>query len=77
MAEVTLKSLAARVEVLEQRLAALMSVIPPTQDWQRVIGMFEGSKFMRQVDAEIAAIRAAEPMGDEGIDSTPDRAEPL
>ena len=36
------------------------SVIPPTRDWRSVVGLFDGSEFMPQVDAEIQALRAAE-----------------
>ena len=64
MPELTLETLAARVAELERELAALKakppSVIPATRNWQSVVGMFEDSEFMRQVDAEVAALRQAE-----------------
>jgi hypothetical protein len=62
--ELTLESLAARVAELERELAVLKAkppaVIPPTRDWRSVVGMFEESEFSRAMDAEIAAMRAAE-----------------
>ncbi len=51
MNEVTLESLARRVEALERAL----DLRPPPTDpnaWRRVVGMFDGSDFMRQVDEE-------------------------
>jgi hypothetical protein len=57
MDEVTLESLARRVEALERALA----LRPPRQkDWRSVIGMFEDNEFSRRVDAEGQAIREAE-----------------
>jgi hypothetical protein len=59
MADVTLESLARRVEALERALA----VKPPLTDrsaWHGVVGMFAGSDFMRQVDEEGRKIREAE-----------------
>jgi hypothetical protein len=59
MNEVTLESLARRVEALERALS--FSLKPPRQkDWRRVVGMFGDSEFMKQVDAEGKAIREAE-----------------
>jgi hypothetical protein len=60
MSEHTIESLAQRVERLERELAMLRGIIPPTRDFRSVVGMFQGSDFMKQVDAEIEAIRAAE-----------------
>lgn len=57
MSELTLEALAARVEKLEQKLAGLTQ---PPRDWQSVVGMFEGSDFMRQVDEEVQAAREAD-----------------
>ena len=57
MAELTLESLAKRVEELERKLA---EGVTPKKDWRSTVGMFDGSEFMKQVDAEGAAIREAE-----------------
>ena len=59
MHEVTLESLARRVEALERALA-LQPTSVRSQDWRRVVGMFGDSEFMRQVDAEGQALREAE-----------------
>ncbi len=57
MNEVTLESLAKRVEALERAL----QMRPARQkDWRRVAGMFEDNEFSRRVDAEGQAIRKAE-----------------
>ena len=60
MPEVTLQTLDQRLAELERKVATITSVVPPTKDWRSVVGMFEGSDFMRQMDAEIESIRAAE-----------------
>ncbi|MBX9626913.1 MAG: hypothetical protein K2X82_24140 [Gemmataceae bacterium] len=63
MTELTLEAVAERLAALERQVAALTAsadVIPATRDWRSVVGMFDGSEFMRQVDAEIEAMRAAE-----------------
>jgi len=57
MAELTLESLAARVQALEAEVAEQKR---QKKDWRRVVGMFSGSEFMQEVDAEGAAIRQAE-----------------
>ena len=57
--EVTLESLAQRVAALERAL----DVKPPQSDkngWRRVVGMFDDSDFMRQVDEECLWLREAE-----------------
>jgi hypothetical protein len=59
MAEVTLESLALRVEALERALN-LKSAAARSKDWRRVVGMFGDSEFMKQVDAEGQALREAE-----------------
>jgi hypothetical protein len=61
MAELTLEALAKRIEAIEQKMAE-QAEQPPTRkkDWQRVVGMFTGSEFMKQVDAEGQTIREAE-----------------
>jgi hypothetical protein len=59
MSELTLESLAKRVEALE----AAVGVKEPNRsakDWHKVVGMFAGSDFMRQVDEEGRKIREAE-----------------
>jgi hypothetical protein len=59
MNEVTLESLARRVEALERALA----LKPPQTDknaWHCVVGKFAGSDFMRQVDEEGRKLREAE-----------------
>ncbi len=59
MNELTLESLAKRVETLERLLAA-----PPStsrvKDWRLAVGMFTGSEFMKQVDAAGQAIRQSD-----------------
>jgi hypothetical protein len=59
MTELTLESLAKRVEALEIALAAMGSRRPP-KDWRKVIGMFGDSEFMREVDEECLRMREAE-----------------
>jgi hypothetical protein len=59
MNDLTLESLAKRVEALEQALATK----PPrtaAKDWHKVIGMFRDSEFMREVDEECLRSREAE-----------------
>ncbi|MFO0806181.1 MAG: hypothetical protein U0791_24020 [Gemmataceae bacterium] len=60
MSDVTLESLAQRVAAIEQVLAEQKANAAPIKDWRRVAGMFTGSEFMKQVDAEGQAIREAE-----------------
>lgn len=59
MTEVTLESLARRVEALERALDRKPRPVR-SKDWRRVVGMFGDSEFMKQVDAEGQAIREAE-----------------
>ena len=59
MSELTLESLAKRVEALEIALAAREST-RPRKDWRKVIGMFGDSEFMREVDEESLRMREAE-----------------
>jgi hypothetical protein len=59
MNELTLESLARRVEALERALR-IQPASPGRDDWQRVVGMFAGSDFMKQVDEEGRKIREAE-----------------
>ncbi len=64
MTDVTLEALAERLAALERQAAPPQSppadVIPATRDWRTVVGMFDDSEFMQQVDAEVEALRAAE-----------------
>jgi predicted transposase YdaD len=59
MPELTLESLAKRVEALEIALAA-KGPNGRAKDWRRVIGMFRDSEFMREVDEECQRMREAE-----------------
>jgi len=59
MKEVTLESLARRVEALERALQ-LKPATAHGKDWRRVVGLCGDSEFMRQVDAEGQALREAE-----------------
>jgi hypothetical protein len=68
MSEVTLESLARRVEVLERALA-LKQEHGRSKDWRRVVGMFGDSDFMRQVDSEGQALREAERAEAQQVDS--------
>jgi hypothetical protein len=51
MTDLTLESLAKRVEALEQALAE-KSTGRSEKDWRKVIGMFHDSEFMRKVDEQ-------------------------
>ena len=53
----TIEDLAKRLEIVESELAILKR---PNNDWQRTVGMFDGSEFMRDLDAEVGAMREAE-----------------
>jgi hypothetical protein len=68
MPEVTLESLAKRVEALENALIARPA---RTKDWRRVIGMFGESEVMREVDEECLRIRQAEREAARREESTP------
>ena len=59
MAELTLESLARRVEALERALDIKPADGEP-KDWRRALGKCVESEFMRQVDAEGQALREAE-----------------
>jgi hypothetical protein len=59
MNELTLESLAKRVEALEIALAA-RGPGRPRRDWRKVVGMFQDSDFMRAVDEECLRSREAE-----------------
>ncbi len=59
MNDVTLESLAKRVEALEQVIAT-KEPGPSRKDWRKVVGMFRDSEFLRQVDEECLRVREAE-----------------
>lgn len=59
MSELTLESLAKRVEALEIAVAAKAANGPP-KDWRKVVGMFQDSEFMRAVDEECQRNRELE-----------------
>jgi len=59
MSELTLESLAKRVEALEKALAAKEPKRRPT-DWRRVVGTFHDSDFMHAVDEECLRMRERE-----------------
>jgi hypothetical protein len=58
VSELTLESLAQRVQELERKLAQWTA--PPARNWRSVVGLFDDSDFMKQVIAEGQAIREAE-----------------
>ena len=69
MNEVTLESLAKRVEALEAALAKQSN--GNGKDWRKVVGMFHDSEFMREVDEECRRMREAEreaARAEEGLD---------
>ncbi len=57
--EVTLESLAKRVEALE-KVIATKGPVHARKDWRSVVGMFRDSEFMREVDEECLRTREAE-----------------
>ena len=59
MSDLTLESLAKRVEALE-KVIATKEPDQSRKDWRRVVGMFRDSEFMRKVDEECLRIREAE-----------------
>jgi hypothetical protein len=59
MNELTLESLAKRVEALE-KVIATKEPDQSRKDWRKVVGMFRDSEFMRKVDEECLRIREAE-----------------
>jgi len=59
MNELTLESLAKRVQALENALAS-NGPDRSRRDWRRVVGMFRDSEFMRKVDEECLRMREAE-----------------
>ena len=59
MSELSLESLAKRIEALEIALAA-KGPTPSPKDWRKVVGMFGDSEFMRAVDEECQRMRELE-----------------
>ena len=59
MHDLTLESLAKRVEALE-KVIATKGPDQSRKDWRKVVGMFRDSEFMRKVDEECLRIREAE-----------------
>ena len=59
MNELTLESLARRVEALKIAVGAARPN-DPQKDWRKTIGMFGDSEFMREVDEECRRMREAE-----------------
>jgi hypothetical protein len=59
MNDLTLESLAKRVEALE-KVIATKRPDQSRKDWRKVVGMFRDSEFMRKVDEECLRIREAE-----------------
>jgi hypothetical protein len=58
MADLTLESLAKRVEELERKLSQREPTA--TKDWRLAAGMFTDSEFSRQIDEEALKIRQAD-----------------
>ncbi len=58
MHDLTLESLAKRVEALE--IAVAKAPNHARKDWRKVVGMFRDSEFMCQVDDECQRTREAE-----------------
>ena len=59
MHEPSLEELADRLANLEVKVAE-MALRKTDKDWRRTVGMFAGSEFMAQVEADILATREAE-----------------
>jgi len=60
MPELTLESLARRLDEVERRLNERPSVVLPTKDWRSVIGISEDNEFTRLMLAEIEAAHEAD-----------------
>ena len=59
MSDLTLESLAKRVEALENVIAT-KERDQSRKDWRKVVGMFRDNEFMRKVDDECMRVREAE-----------------
>jgi adenine deaminase len=61
MPELTLESLARRLEEVERRLNEKQpSMLEPTRDWRSVVGISEMTDFSRLMQAEMDALRDAD-----------------
>ena len=60
MPELTLEALAKRLEAVEKQLAEQQNPPARKKDWRRTVGMFAGSEFIKELDAECEAIREAD-----------------
>jgi len=60
MEELTLESLARRIEAIERRLDERSSLLAPTRDWRSVVGISEMTDFSRLMLAEMEALRNAD-----------------
>jgi hypothetical protein len=61
MSELTLESLARRLDEVERRLNEIqLSVIAPAKDWRSVVGISEETEFSRLMLAEIEAAHEAD-----------------
>ena len=61
MSELTLESLARRLEEIERRLNEKQPlVIAPTKNWRSVVGISEVTDFSRLMQAEMDALRDAD-----------------
>ena len=57
--DLTLESLAKRIDALE-RVIATKDPVQPRKDWRNVVGICRDSEFMRKVDEECLRTREAE-----------------
>ena len=61
MSELTLESLARRLEEVERRLNEKQPfVVAPTKDWRKVVGISQETEFSRLMQVEMDALRDAE-----------------
>ncbi len=71
MSELSLESLARRLDEVERRLNEKQSaVIPPAKDWRSVVGISEANEFSRLMQAEMDAAREADRRAAEAGDQT-------
>jgi hypothetical protein len=60
MPEITLESLAARLDAVERELHDRSASAVPHHDWRQLVGTMEDNEFTRAMLAEIEAAREAE-----------------
>ncbi len=60
MNELSLESLALRVQKLEARFEVLANVIPPSRDWRTVVGISTRTEFSDTLESEMEALRNAD-----------------